>query len=603
MRRYLFGLWLVFILVASPPVSAGQIAPELHEVIATASWHEEIPVIVTFTASPAPAAPLLQNEKSDGPRMVSQLHLESRHSQRDTRDFLRSRGRTFEDLWIVNALALEATPAMIDALAQRPEVASVALDLQVEIPPDLPSQTSTTPWNISFVGAPSLWALGAKGQGVTVAVVDTGVGLSHPDLLASWRGGSNSWYDPYGHTTQPNDAHGHGTAVAGILTAGASGRAALGVAPRAKWIAAKAFDDDGTARMSRIILTLQWLLDPNRDGTGRDAPHLVNLSWGFDAVNRCLNGASDDKSAAGSVRQALQALRSAGIGVVAAAGNKGGAVGPSSISPGNFPEVFSVGAVDRMRDVAPFSSRGPSACDSTIYPDIVAPGVSIRSLPDRHWSGTSFAAPHVTGVMALMLSLVPELPIETLEEVLRASGGALGESSPGNGHGFGLVDPVKALELLRNPPLPAQLLSPENESLQGNSVTFRWQSSPDPYGLPVTELLMVSPSEDFSTQVPPLAAQQEVALLAGTGNLLIGWGLIVLMRRGKKSAVMGMAALALLTMSACGGGDDGLRSTTDAGGSEQSVSGLASGTYFWKVVTENAFGEKSESETRLFRIR
>ncbi len=594
-------LLLLWSLLFPTALSAADPSVRLQDALAEAHWMERIPIIVTFSSNPDLQVDV-RPEKLGREGVVQRLHSTAEADQRDVRSFLRGRGESFDDLWIVNGLAVEATPQIVDALSRMPEIASIEFDFSVQIPEEFPSTASSVLWNISTVGAPELWALGAQGQGVTVAIIDTGVSLAHPDIASSWRGGSNSWYDPYGKAADPYDAHGHGTAVTGIIVGGSAGGAPLGVAPRAQWIAAKAFADDGTARISRIILTLQWLLDPNRDGTGRDAPDLVNLSWGFDAINRCFGGASDASEATGTVHQAVKALRSAGIGIVAAAGNKsGGKTDPSSISPGNYPEILSVGAIDRTLAIASFSSRGPSACDGTLYPDLVAPGVSVRSLPDRHWSGTSFAAPHVVGVMALLLSVQPDLSIDTLEKVLRASGSDIGENGPDNGAGFGIVNSAAALKLLKSPPTPAQLIAPEYGSTQNGSVTFRWNTPPDPLGLSVTDVLLVSGSEDFSTPLTP--PEEEVdTLLAGAGNLLIGWALTILVRRNRKGSAMLLASLSLVTMVACGGGGGThLISEVDPDSVER-IEGLAPGTYFWKIVSENPLGARSESEVWNFEI-
>jgi serine protease AprX len=600
MRQFL-RLWLFSILLLPLAVSAADLSPQLQDALAAAHWNEPIPIIVTFASQPDLRPLKVHPKKIRRQGVVKHLHVNAEQSQKEVRNFLRGRGRGFEALWIVNALALEATPQMIETLADRPEIAAIELDVLIEAPETVPAPASASPWNISAVGAPDLWAFGARGQGVTVAIVDTGVNLNHADLHSSWRGGSNSWYDPYGNTPEPYDVEGHGTAVAGIIVGGRSDGSTSGVAPQANWIAAKAFPDEGIAKISHIILSLQWLLDPNRDQSGRDAPDLVNLSWGFDAPNKCLNGNSDSSSVPGSIRQALQTLRAAGIGIVAAAGNKGGD-GASSISPGNYPEIFAVGAVDRLSQIAPFSSRGPSACDQTIYPDLVAPGVAIRSLTGQTWSGTSVAAPHVTGVMALILSAFPDMEVGGLEELLRASGTDLGQEGPDYDYGFGMVNAAAALDLLNRPPFPAQLLSPENESIQGNTVTFRWSTPSDPFGLTVANLLLVSGTEDFSILLVEAEAQADT-LLAGAGNLLIAWGVAVLVRRNRRGAATLLVSLALLTMAACGSGDGGSLSTGVDEGSAQSVSGLRPGTYFWKVVSENPLGKKSESDVWLFTIK
>ena len=166
--------------------------------------------------------------------------------------------------------------------------------------------------------------------------MDSGVDPDHPDLKARYRGGSNSWYDPHGQHSAPFDADGHGTQVMGVMVGGASGGSAIGVAPEARWIAVKIFDDSGKAPLSAIHQGFQWLLDPDGDPDTDDAPDVVNNSWGFvENLNECVEEFQSD----------VEALRAADIGVVFAAGN-GGPLPATSISPANLPGSFSVGFID-----------------------------------------------------------------------------------------------------------------------------------------------------------------------------------------------------------------------------------------------------------------
>jgi bacillopeptidase F len=154
----------------------------------------------------------------------------------------------------------------------------------------------------------------------------------------------------------------------------------------------------------------------------------------------------------------VQGLKAFGIAVVFSAGN-GGPSPASSISPANYPDSFAVGSIDDTLSIAYDSSRGPSACDETFFPQVVAPGVNVRTsdltfgaFPDSYTSvsGTSFAAPHVAGAMALLLDGVPGATVSNLESVLENSALDLGDSGPDNDFGYGLVDCVEAYNLLIN---------------------------------------------------------------------------------------------------------------------------------------------------------
>ncbi|MBE0599070.1 MAG: S8 family serine peptidase, partial [Desulfuromonadales bacterium] len=278
--------------------------------------------------------------------------------------------------------------------------------------------------------------------------MDSGVDLNHPDLGPQWRGGSNSWFDPNGEHATPADRDGHGTAVMGVMVGGSAGGTAIGVAPDAQWIAVKIFDNGGQASLSGIHRGFQWLLDPDDDPDTDDAPDVVNNSWGLEGTpGACIDEGNAD------FHDDIQLLKSAGIAVVFAAGNQG-PLQDTSLSPGNYQEAYAVGAVDAHQRIADFSGRGPSACDQTVYPELVAPGVGIRSsdltppgFPPQYLvsSGTSLAAPHVAGALALLRSAFPGRTAADLEEALQQSARDLGGIGPDNDYGFGLVDAAQAL--------------------------------------------------------------------------------------------------------------------------------------------------------------
>jgi subtilisin family serine protease len=234
----------------------------------------------------------------------------------------------------------------------------------------------------------------------------------------------------------------------GVMVAGNTTDNLIGVAPGATWIAAKIFDQNGNSSFSGVHGAFQWLLDPNRDGSSADAPNVVNCSWSIDTAGKYNAEFAPD----------IQALTTAGIAVVFAAGNSGPAAGTSE-SPANNPGAFSVGATGSNDVVTTMSSRGPSAFDNSIYPAVVAPGDSIRTtdltgggnFPDSYTnaSGTSLAAPHVAGAIALLLSANLKLTVAELESAI--SGAALDLGTPGadNSYGNGRLDVIQAAENLK----------------------------------------------------------------------------------------------------------------------------------------------------------
>ena len=358
---------------------------------------------------------------------------------------------------------------------------------------------TTDGWNLKAVRADELWGLGHTGEGLVVASMDTGVDLNHPDLKDRWRGGTNSWYDPQGEHELPYDADGHGTQSMGIVLGGAAGGHPIGVAPGARWIAARIFDDSGETSIGVIHKAFQWLLDPDGDPATDDAPDIVYGSWGLNNINSCSTEFQPD----------IESLNKAGIAVIFSAGNSGPA--PSSdISPANGPGSFSVGATDSLFNVEPQSSRGPSACGSGIYPDVTAPGADIKTsditpgclFPDSYAvvSGTSFAAPHAAGAMALLMGAFPSVSVREIELALRQSAADLGEFGPDNTYGYGLMNVRAAYDALLNP-APAI-------SVSGDSYDFGFINMG---GLPAVRKIIVLNRGNAELVISSLA-------LGGTGS-------------------------------------------------------------------------------------
>lgn len=454
-------LSMLFGLFGLPTVAGAAIEGDLQARMAAAPEGTQRIILHFSTADLENSlVPQGKDRRSERGAMIQALRQRSVKAQQRTRQLLAEAGVPSRELWMINALALEASPQLIARLAALPEVDEVRLDRMVRLParPAAEAVSGVRPaadnWNLEAIDAPALWSRGLTGAGVVVASVDSGVDLAHADLAAGWRGGSNSWFDPNGQHVTPFDADGHGTGTLGVILGRSSGS---GVAPGASWIAVKIFDDAGMAFNSRIHQGFQWLLDPDGNPATDDAPDIVNNSWGFeDEAGLC-------DQAAREFQADVQALKAAGIAVVFAAGNTGPTSG-SSVSPGNYPESLAVGAVNPLLQVPVFSARGPSACDGRIYPDLVAPGVTIQA-PDltggglfpnalQTVSGTSFAAPHLAGVMALLLSdpARPAPSLFELETALKRSATDLGPSGADNAFGHGLINALAAFNMLNQTP-------------------------------------------------------------------------------------------------------------------------------------------------------
>jgi uncharacterized repeat protein (TIGR01451 family) len=434
------------------PTDEPKIAPDVERALENLPSGQRLAVIVTFEQQ----ADLRHIQGADRGerllRLITTLQQTARDTQRSYRLILQDLGRTSQVnqvtfFWIFNGLSMTATPEVIAQFASRPDVRAITLDRSFPAPAlsSTPSRSllSESEPNLVLTNAPALWDLGFEGQGIVVASMDSGVSGSHPDLVDQWRGGTNSWFDPYGeHPSTPVDLSGHGTATMGVMVGRDAGGTAIGVAPQAQWIAVKIFNDAGGATTSAIHQGFQWLLDPDGDPLTPDVPHVVNNSWSIGNTDCDLAFQLD-----------LQALRAAGIVPVFAAGNSGPG-DATSVSPANNPEAFAVGATDNADQIYVESAHGPSACGepATIYPEMVAPGVDIRAA-DRYAtyqtaSGTSLAAPHVAGALALLLSAYPNLTAVQQEAALLNGAVDLGPWGPDNVYGWGRLDVLAAYNWL-----------------------------------------------------------------------------------------------------------------------------------------------------------
>jgi serine protease AprX len=449
MRTHPRNLLAAAVLAALPGLStAAVISPELSQQLAITPPGQQLPVIIQL----ADRVDLRQfhppkRDKRDNRLMLALKDKASRTHGPLASAIASQGGARQRQLWIINGIATNLQPAAVNLLARFPGIGRISLDATVSVPITASSSAGPANWNLSAVHAPDLWTLGHTGVGLVIANMDTGVDPNHPDLVGKWRGGTNSWFDPHNQHATPYDASGHGTGTMGLMVGGSASGAAIGIAPDARWIAAKLFDDAGQATLSDIHLAFQWLLDPDGNPATVDMPDVVNASWGLigGALGSCNLEFNND----------IHALKAAGIGVVFAAGNDGSAPSTSQ-SPANNPEGFSVGAVDNQSIIASNSSRGPSGCDNSIFPKIVAPGVNVLTadlsfggLPVYATvSGTSFSAPHVAGLMALLAGAFPSATVSDLELALTQSVQDLGAAGADNSYGYGLANGIAAYDVL-----------------------------------------------------------------------------------------------------------------------------------------------------------
>lgn len=349
--------------------------------------------------------------------------------------------------YLVNGAALSIKMQDWKRLEQMPQVKAVYPDYEMRV---------TLSDSVPLIGAPAVWAMSdsngsaVTGQGVRVAVIDSGVDYTHPDLggclgaLCRVIGG----YDFVDKDSDPMDDFGHGTHVAGIIAAKG---ALTGVAPGAKLLAYRVLDSTGVGIESDIIAALERAADPDSDPLTDDGAQVINLSLGGD-------GNPDDP-----VSQAVDQAVDLGLVVVAAAGNYGGYGFETLTSPGVARKAITVAASDKSDQYMIFSSRGPVlGYEGVLKPDITAPGADIRSTvpisgalgsPDRYrvLSGTSMATPHVSGAIALLKQLHPDWTPDLLKADLMNSAKDLGKSVYQQGAGRVQVAEAATAPLVSTP--------------------------------------------------------------------------------------------------------------------------------------------------------
>mgnify|MGYP000642789708 CR=1 FL=1 len=322
-------------------------------------------------------------------------------------------GVIVKHLHLLNGASVYLPPQAERALGRLSQVVRIDEDIVVTASgkpakPPSPSPAEVLPWGVDRIEADLAWTT-ATGAGVRVGILDTGIDLDHPDLAANVKGGINC----ISPRKNADDDNGHGTHVAGIVAAVHNTIGVVGVAPEVSLYAVKVLAKNGTGFLSDIIEGLDWCV--------ANGIRVANMSFGSSVGNQ-------------SFHDAISRAYNAGVVLVAAAGNESGPVS----YPAKYPEVIAVSAVGRNADgslsFASFSNFGPEI-------DLAAPGVSVfstyRNGTYATMSGTSMAAPHVTGVAALVLSAKGAMSPAALEGWLKSTAEDL--SLPPEQQGAGLI--------------------------------------------------------------------------------------------------------------------------------------------------------------------
>jgi uncharacterized repeat protein (TIGR01451 family) len=328
----------------------------------------------------------------------------------------------------LNGIALECKYGMIDKIRALPMVQSIKTDTKV---------TSDLAQSVHQIRADIVQdSLGYTGAGVLVGNIDTGIDYDNPSLGGGFGPAFRviSGYDFVNNDNDPMDDEGHGTHVAGII--GANGDTLRGVAPGVKFLAVKVLDANGKGWSSDVIAGIDYCLDPDDNPETDDAVDIINMSFG--------GTPSYDSPKDNAVDNATRS----GVLSVVAAGNTGFGRYGSIESPGTSESALTVGACDSVNSIASFSSLGPALTYYAIKPEVVAPGVNILSTilnnQTASLSGTSMAAPHVTGIAALLKQQHPLWAPEEIKAAIINSAHSVGNNVSIFAQGKGWVDALDA---------------------------------------------------------------------------------------------------------------------------------------------------------------
>lgn len=343
------------------------------------------------------------------------------NSQQNVRTMLEKRGIEYTPYYLVNGLEVNAgwlmkgtleKTAGVDRVLDSPRLRPLSQPL-AQAAGEVTEPHSGSLWNLEMINVPLVHEqLGITGEGIIIGQTDSGVDGSHPELKGSYRGQGSSndynWLDPWNNTVSPTDIGGHGTGTTAIITG-----ETRGIAPDAEWM--------GCVNLARnlgnpalYLDCMQFMYapyaqggDPFYHGKPELGAMIINNSWGCPRVEGCDPALFEP---------AMNVLETAGIFMSVSAGNNG-YYGCSTITDplAIYEKAFSVGSVDKTGELSAFSSRGPVEVDGSARskPDLLAPGEQVLvAAPGGTYStssGTSFSAPHVSGVVALMWSANPDL--------------------------------------------------------------------------------------------------------------------------------------------------------------------------------------------------
>ena len=397
---------------------------------------------------------------------------------------------------IITAISGKLPAKAIEALKNNPQVEVVELDYTVQALEYSSENELGNSWGADHVNADAAFAAGYSGEGIKVAVLDSGVNFNHFDLSENFDSSANELgYDFVSDDFNPEDVYGHGTHVAGILAAASNGFGIVGVAPNAQIVALRVLDDNGEGTASTIIEALQWI--QNYNAAHPESPiRITNNSYGTGSNSSQLEAAFD-------------VLASSGVLHIGSAGNEGSAAGNGNNVnyPAKYASVVAVAALDKNNQRASFSSTGSDV-------EIAAPGVAILST----WkdgtnstgpqpfafagyageyfieaNGTSMASPHVAGVAALLMASDPSYTAEAVRNKMNGTALDLGEPGRDKLYGYGLLDASSALGLVPVTNKPPVAYGQTVDTTKNASVEITLVAA-DPDGDPLTYTIASAPA-------------------------------------------------------------------------------------------------------------
>ncbi|MEA3447781.1 MAG: S8 family serine peptidase [Bacteroidota bacterium] len=383
--------------------------------------------------------------------------------------------------WILNAMCIEATPELINAMAADETVKRIDINSPryrneepVAVEPASIRTVGGTEPGLEAVNAPALWAMGYTGRNTLFLSIDTGVFTDHPAIADSYAGNhfplEYVWYGmrnpfPFDHSSSTHGTHTTGT----VLGLEHETNDTIGMAWASYWMASDPVASSNSEILDPAVLleVFEWVLDPDGNpSTTHDVPDVINNSWGYDYDMALEMNACEMEEA-----HILEVVEAAGICSPFSAGNDGpdaATIGFPAMMTFNELNAMSVGAVNGNTSgypIANFSSHGPTTCNDSsgpinIKPEVSAPGVSVRSASGHdgyaNLSGTSMACPHVSGALLLLKEAFPYLGAYELKDALYKTASDLGDPGEDNTYGNGIIDVHAAYQYLAvtNDPVP-----------------------------------------------------------------------------------------------------------------------------------------------------